>query len=162
MTMTHPPNDKRRFTLWISGFFLVVFAVNGVFMYFALRSHPGVETENAYEKGLDYNFYLTEAEAAKTLGWTYSLETREETGKTEIFFQVLNADGLALKGLKVRGKAFWPVQEGHDRLFDLSEETPGLYTGEVPLDFMGQWDLRFIIFEGNKPKAQFAKRVVLK
>lgn len=35
--------------------FLVVFAVNGFFVYMAVSTNHGVVTENAYKKGLDYN-----------------------------------------------------------------------------------------------------------
>ena len=43
--------------------FGVVFAVNGVFVYFALDSWPGLATEAAYEQGLAHDQSLAEAAA---------------------------------------------------------------------------------------------------
>ena len=49
-------------------------AVNGVFTYFALESFGGLETEQAYLKGLDYNRTLEAAAAQRERGWQVELE----------------------------------------------------------------------------------------
>ncbi len=54
------PNDNVRIPLYFVLAFLVVFAVNGVFVYNALTTHHGVVTENAYEKGLDFDRIVKE------------------------------------------------------------------------------------------------------
>lgn len=154
-------SDKRRFMVIIIGFFLVVFAVNGVFMYKAFQTHPGVETENAYERGLAYNALLERAEAAEDLGWAYNLEAARGAETTAISIQIVDAGATPLQGLDVKGKAFWPVKEGHDLVFDLAEVTPGVYIAEVPLEFKGQWDFRFIIMQNDEPKGHYTERVLL-
>lgn len=45
--------------------FLVVFAVNGIFVYLAVSTNHGVVTENAYEKGLDYDRIVIEVRKQK-------------------------------------------------------------------------------------------------
>ena len=45
--------------------FLVIFAVNGLFVYLATTTHNGVVTENAYEKGLDYERIVDEVRKQK-------------------------------------------------------------------------------------------------
>jgi nitrogen fixation protein FixH len=40
--------------------FMVVFAVNGVFVYTAIHTNHGVVTENAYEKGLKFDHIVAE------------------------------------------------------------------------------------------------------
>ena len=47
--------------------FLVVGAVDGVFVYLALSSHSGVVTEGAYEKGLASKQTLAKAEKMRCL-----------------------------------------------------------------------------------------------
>ena len=46
--------------------FIIVFAVNGVFVYTAINTNRGVVTENAYEKGLDFNRIVAEVRKQKT------------------------------------------------------------------------------------------------
>ena len=45
--------------------FLIVFTVNGFFVYMAIRTNHGVVTENAYEKGLEYNAIVKKVQAQK-------------------------------------------------------------------------------------------------
>ncbi|MEZ5690885.1 MAG: FixH family protein [Rickettsiales bacterium] len=45
--------------------FLLVFAINGVFAYVAITTNKGVVTDNAYEKGLDYNHIVQEVRKLK-------------------------------------------------------------------------------------------------
>lgn len=54
------PNDNIRIPLYFIAAFLVVFVVNGFFVYQAINTNHGVVTENAYEKGLDYNRIVKE------------------------------------------------------------------------------------------------------
>ncbi len=56
------PSDRRdRMIPWYFVMaFGVVFAVNGMFVYLAVSTNHGVVTENAYEKGLDYDRIVEE------------------------------------------------------------------------------------------------------
>ena len=53
--------------------FALIFAVNGVFAYFAISTWPGYAQNDAYERGLRYNEVLDEARRQKALGWTSSV-----------------------------------------------------------------------------------------
>ncbi len=46
-------NGRKVFLIFL-GFFLVIILVNAVFAFFALKTHKGVVTDNAHEKGLHY------------------------------------------------------------------------------------------------------------
>ena len=51
-----------RKALWVLlGFFGVILAVNATFVYLAVSSFSGLETDNAYVKGLNYNTTLSRA-----------------------------------------------------------------------------------------------------
>jgi nitrogen fixation protein FixH len=60
---THP-RDK-----WIPWYFvlafLVVFAVNGIFIYAALGTHRGVVSDQAYRNGINYNQIVKKVRALK-------------------------------------------------------------------------------------------------
>lgn len=50
-----PPLRDRLIPWYFVMAFLVVFAVNGLFIYLATSTNRGVVTENAYEKGLAFD-----------------------------------------------------------------------------------------------------------
>ncbi len=63
--MTSTPLKDRLIPWYFVMAFLVVFAVNGVFIYLATSTHPDVVTENAYEKGLAYDRIVEEVRQHK-------------------------------------------------------------------------------------------------
>ena len=48
----------RHVLMVLCGFFVVMFVVNGIFVYFALATFSGGDTSNPYRKGLHYNEML--------------------------------------------------------------------------------------------------------
>ena len=60
MTATTEESDRgRRLTgqgvfLWLFAFFGITFAVNGVFIYFAVSTFPGVEVASSYKAGQEF------------------------------------------------------------------------------------------------------------
>ena len=51
----------KRVLIILISFFAVFASVDAFFIYKALKTQPGVVTENAYERGLNYNDLLKEA-----------------------------------------------------------------------------------------------------
>jgi nitrogen fixation protein FixH len=49
--------------------FGIVFVVNGIFVYFAVTTWPGLSQTDAYEKGLRYNEVIKAAQRQRDLGW---------------------------------------------------------------------------------------------
>jgi nitrogen fixation protein FixH len=131
-----PPLTGRHVLAMIVAFFLVIFAVNGVFVYVSLNSHPGVSSEDAYRKGLDYNRTLEQADRQNARGW-----------KTTVTFQdgfvvvsLTDRTGAPLTGLAVRGEARRPVHDRADTALALSESAPGQYRAATRLA-PGRWEL---------------------
>lgn len=54
-------------------FFLVVFSVNGVFIYLANTTWVGLVTEDPYHRGVNYNEVLAAERAQQSLGWSHEL-----------------------------------------------------------------------------------------
>ncbi|NOZ41657.1 MAG: hypothetical protein GXP02_00585, partial [Alphaproteobacteria bacterium] len=67
------PFTGKKALMWVVGFFIVIFIINGLMVFFALSTFGGLETRNPYFKGLYYNRQLAAAAAQEKSGWKISL-----------------------------------------------------------------------------------------
>lgn len=128
--------DGRKVLAWLLGFFAVVMAVNGAFLFFALRTHPGIESADAYRRGLDYNSTIAAAERQRALGWTGAVGYDGGTLRATI----VDPAGRPVTGLAVAANFRRPVVQGSDVTADLAERPDGAYAAAVTLPLKGQWD----------------------
>ena len=70
------------------GFFGVMFAVNGVFLYHAITSFPGEDVKKSYVQGLNYNQTLSARASQADLGWRAEAGLRDGT----IAFRLFDAE----------------------------------------------------------------------
>jgi nitrogen fixation protein FixH len=140
----------RHVLIWLLGFFAVVMAANGAFVFFALRTHPGIESEDAYRKGLTFNRTIAAAERQNALGWkgaaTYAGGTLRAT--------IADAAGRPVTGLVAEVLFRRPVAEGNDVAAALTERAEGVYAAAVTLPLKGQWDV--VIEARRRDGARFA------
>jgi len=142
MMIRNRPITGRRVLTWVVAFFGFIFAVNGVFVYLALDSWPGLATPRAYEEGLAYNRTLEEAEAQAERGWRGRVALGPATPKGRPLSVVLaGRNGKPLTGLRVTGAFRRALGEGLDVKLRLSEERPGVYGALVRLPKLGRWNL---------------------
>lgn len=88
--------------IWMLVFFGVMFAVNGVFLYYALTTHPGEQVEKSYLQGLNYNATLEARAHQEELGWTSALGVVEQTGDVPLLVaQMTDRADAPLNGLAV-------------------------------------------------------------
>ena len=132
-----PPLTGRHVFAMIVAFFLVIFAVNGVFVYVSLQSHPGVTSDDAYRKGLDHNRTLDHADRQNARGWTARVAAVD--GRVKV--RLADRTGAALTGLAVRGQARRPVHDRSDTELTLSETAPGQYNAVGTKLSPGRWEL---------------------
>lgn len=136
----HPaskPIDK--YIPWmIVAFFLVVAAVDAVFVTLAVRTHTGVVTEQAYEKGLDYNKAIEASAAQSAMGWTGEIAFKADT----LSFDLKDKDGNGIEGAVVEASIRRPVTKGYDRDIALADKGLGLYQAPLSLPLKGQWEVR--------------------
>lgn len=141
-TAAKGPRDSDKFIPWIIvGFFVVLFAWDGYFVYLATSTHTGVVEDNTYNRGLDYNSTVAAAEAQQALGWQ-STVTFDESGL--LTFALANAEGEVLEGAAVKAYFFRPTQAGRDFLADLTEAEPGTYN-LIRKPAVGQWEVRIFV-----------------
>ncbi|MFO1169684.1 MAG: FixH family protein [Hyphomicrobiaceae bacterium] len=119
-------------------FFGVMLAANGAFVYFALSTFGGVETEDAYRKGLDYNATLGEANAQASLGWQPALALDAASGTLTL--KVADKTGKPVTGLKITGVLMRPVTNVGDRKLDgFVEQAGGIYVERLDALVPGTW-----------------------
>ena len=144
--MTSDTLEARR-SLWIPwalcGIFAVFLIANGVMLYFAGASWTGLETDNAYEKGLAYNHTLAAAEAQQALGWHVEVDAAPaEDGRAWVEVRLADRVGRAVVADRVWVQLVRPTSVGHDREALLTAYDAGRYRGSIDLPLAGQWDLR--------------------
>jgi nitrogen fixation protein FixH len=80
--------------VFVGGMLLVV-VVNGVMVWFALSTFPGLTTTQSYDRGRAYNQVIAEAERQDALGWTARVSMREG----RIAFAVTDREGRQVEGV---------------------------------------------------------------
>ena len=117
-------------------FFGVIAAVNGVFMYFALSTWPGLTTEDAYKKGIAYNRTLDEAAAQKAVGWQSGLSI-DTTGKLTLTLKDKNHQPV--QGARVSVTLTRPLGDARAYNVMLDERADGHYEGSFATPMPGRW-----------------------
>lgn len=144
-------------------FFGVIAAVNGGMIYFAVSTFSGIETENAYLRGLAYNETLQAAERQEALGWTVSFQPRQLEGR-QVALEASFRDrhGRPLDELEVQVGLSRPTHQGYDHDLVLAASGGGRYSADAALPLAGQWDLRLRAQRGGKALYSTEQRFWLK
>lgn len=135
--------------LFIAGF-LVVIAVNGALIFFAEKTFSGLETDNAYERGLDYNKALAAEAAQEKLGWQSQAAISDAAdGRRTLNVRMSDRDGHPLSGLTLEAHLVRPSNDGMDVTLSPHAAGDGSYEAEFTLPAPGQWDLRLVAHRGD-------------
>ena len=154
--MTGKPITGRRVLAWMIAFFGVVMVVNGVFVYLALDSWPGLSTPRAYEEGIAYNDTLADAARQRGLGWRSRADFGAPTPKGRLVSVFLtDGAGRPLSGRLVKGELARPVGEGARIPVDFVEETPGIYAALVRVPAAGRWRLDLSVGEAGADSVHY-------
>ncbi len=146
-----PAMDRRAGWIpWLFvGLFGIVVAVNGVMIWLAVGTFPGLVTDRPYDRGLAYNRNLEAAAAQEALGWEARLAARLEGPTTALFeLELRDRDGLPVDHAEVRAEVRRPVGTGLD--FDLVLEPigPGRYRAATAMPQLGAWDVHLVVERG--------------
>ena len=134
-----PLTGKRVFGILI-GFFGIITAVNMVFLYVALSTHPGADTEDAYRRGVAYNAVLDAAAAQKSQGWLNRISY--DAADRILRVALVDARGRPVRGLRLTAEVRRTVKSGHDFALVLAERRPGEYQTSLVTPLPGQWQVR--------------------
>lgn len=132
------PLTGRKVLAGLVAFFAVVALVNGVFVYVATRTHPGLSADNAYQAGLAYNRVLAAAAAQRELGWRVTLAVGMGSGAFTVSIADRHGDPVDSPGVTVEWRR--PVHGAEDRRVALERVGPGVYRADLPPNAKGYWD----------------------
>lgn len=164
MTQSSMALSARRWH-WIPAIFVagfaVIISVNAALIFYATTTFSGLETEHAYERGLDYNETLKEAAHVAALGWTAHLTTLSTSAQQTIVLELLDRNGHSVSGLEIIAELIRPTDSRLDQTLTMTEVAPGRYSAEFVPGAPGQWDLRLAATQGSA-QWQYAQRIILR
>lgn len=117
-------------------FFGAVFAVNGVFLYSALKTNTGVVANEPYRKGLAYNERIAADERQKALGWQDEASLASD-GRVSVVMK--GAEGQPISGLTIEATLGRPSTVTGERKLRLAEVAPGTYAATTAAVEAGTW-----------------------
>lgn len=156
----------QRRALWIPAIFvglmLLVVAVNGTLIYFATHTFSGLDTDHAYQEGLDYNTTIAAAAASAALGWKADVAVQPTAQGDRLTLRLTDKSGRPVAGLKVTAHLVRPVSTAFDRVVELlPASAAGQYQADVALPARGKWEIR-LVARGSGPQWQQTANVFLK
>jgi len=134
---------------------LVVIAVNIVLITYAIGTFPGLDTEDAYQKGLAYNQTIAAARVQEARGWHLDIRYAPHPDEAsahegELVVTLRDRGGEPLYGLDVSAALIRPTRGGLDSRIALQPAASGEYRGEATLPLPGQWDVRVYARRGEE------------
>ena len=150
MTTRIKPYTGKRVLAWFVGFFLVVVLANGIMAYFALNTWTGLETEDPYVKGLNYNNEIENARIQNASGWNIEIAQTPEAIEGRFEIQINRPDD-SLPPSEVKATFIRSVIEGYDQEIILSHLGNCLYGSPIKLPLIGQWDVLIVVKSQNMP-----------
>jgi nitrogen fixation protein FixH len=144
------------------GFFGVIFAMNGLFMFFAFSTFGGIDAAGAYRK----NFLLTEdlvaAEKQSSLGWSVKGSiVRSGRKSAEISVSANDRSGhpIEIKSLEVEMRR--PTDKRLDAVISLRQVASNRFDGQASGIEAGQWDVLITLFNTQGQRFHSRNRIVL-
>lgn len=163
MTAGARPITGRKVLAAMVAFFALVALINGVFIWLAMDSFPGLETEDAYRRGLEYDAGDDARSQLARLGWRAEIGWREfGPGRGRLAVRLSTADGQAVAGQEVHAVMRRPVHDRSDLAVRLPETGPGIYAADVSLPGGGNWDTELRVGRKGAEKVVLRRRLVVR
>lgn len=112
------------------GFFGVIFAVNGVMLTMALKTHSGIVANEPYRKGLKYNERIAADAQQAALGWSSEIEFSPDAGRLVV--RLADRDGKAVDGIVANVLFGRATTTERDVTLALAPVAPGRYEAALP------------------------------
>ena len=139
-----------------AGLLLLFFIANGVFIYLALSSNPGLVIDNYYDRGQDYEKHMLKRRAEDP-GWNMRIElvgSPVQDKVSAIRFHLSDKAGQLLIPETVTLYAYRPSDSKADFELPMLELQTGTYEADVAFPMPGIWDLLIVV---AKDEAEFSE-----
>ena len=144
-------------------FFGVVFSMSGLLIYQAETSWTGLETFDAFRKGIKYNQQLSESERQNHRGWSMNIKhEKRASGGLSLRAVPRDRGGETLSGLRITALMKRPTHEGIDQSIQLKETGLGVYTGQFDKLQLGKWYLYITARRGTRVMFRSKNRFIMK
>jgi nitrogen fixation protein FixH len=139
------------------GFFGVVTAVNAVMIWFAVTTFTGLDRDEPYLRGIDYNAVLAEERRQAALGWTAAVAADRDRLAVDV------ADRLEqpLEGAVVYAEITRPVDAALDFTAELAPAGAGHYAAAIDWPVAGRWEI-LVTVERDGHVFQHHRRLVVR
>ncbi|MFM1813575.1 MAG: hypothetical protein RLZ98_270 [Pseudomonadota bacterium] len=127
-------------------FFGIVFAANGALLYWALATHAGIDTPDAYRKGLAYNERIHEADTQNALGWTEGIHL--DRNRQRLTIAMSTSSGSPVTDLFIVARVGRPATSDFDFDINPREVRPGRYEADARGIVPGNWVVSFEAMRG--------------
>lgn len=129
-TQSARPFTGRMALALLVGFFGIVFAVNGVMLTMALKTHSGIVANEPYRKGLKYNERIAADALQAELGWASDIAVSPDARRLVV--RLTGKSGEPIDGMRVRAEVARPSSSEVDLRLALELKGPGRYEAELP------------------------------
>jgi len=126
---------------WIA-LVVAVLGVNGVMVYLAVATNPGLVVEDFYERGRNYERTMLSKDA-RSPGWTLRADIPQEIVAgvpSPIRFFLVDKAGQPVTPESVELFVYRPSDAARDFSIVMAQEGPGRYVAEVSFPLIGAWD----------------------
>ena len=155
------PWTGRTVLLSLLGFFGVIFLVNGVMIYEALSTLSGVDTDSAYQAGLQFEREVAESQAQDARHWRVDASLKASPRGERLDVSARDAAGEPLGGMQASAVFERPTDRRLDRSVVLVEDAAGRFHGSAEVA-AGQWDLVIELTHHGEQMFRSKNRIVLK
>lgn len=123
-------------------FGLVVFfmLMDVFFIGIAVKTFSGVQTENAYQKGVDFDKIHNQEIYDKDIGWKVKLHLNDLQNKIQL--DLSDKVNVPITGAKIQAKIISPVTAKFDQALFLKEVSEGKYEANFQPKYKGQFEVR--------------------
>lgn len=131
------PNRGKNLPWLIAAFFASFVLLLMGFGWLAFANKPSEVTENAYQKGLQYNQVLTKETQQRDEGW----KTKIVLDDSYLRFRLRDAENTEASGAKVEAWLVRPSSQSMDQRFAMQEIGSGIYEARVNFPAKGLWEV---------------------
>ena len=131
------PWTGRGVILGFIAFFVVLIAVQAVFIATAISTHTGLVSKQPYRKGLNYGARIEESEKQKERGWQETWTLSEQ--KDRLTLRLADRDGAPVQDLFISGELARPVHKNEDRLIEFKQSSTDDYVVDFKEPLIGSY-----------------------
>ncbi len=141
----------RHVLVWMVAFFGLIIAIDSYLVYKAVSTFSGIETTDAYRKGLQYNQRIADGQRQADRGWFHEIAIDAKAGRINLTMR--DQAGGAVDGLHINATVGRPATNAYDREMAFEPLGAGLYGAAADGLDPGTWVATLTVRESSAPDA---------